>query len=43
MTPDVEELIYTTDELEAGNMFKMFDLEVSLLSNFPSGTMGSAI
>ena len=24
-------------------MFKMFDLEVSLLSNFPSGTMGSAI
>ena len=43
MIPDVEELRFTTDELEAGNMFKMFDLEVSLLSNFPSGTMGSAI
>ena len=31
MVPDVEELRFTTGELEAGNMFKMFDLEVSLL------------
>tara|TARA_B100000902_G_scaffold28834_1_gene34639 strand:+ start:1735 stop:6456 length:4722 start_codon:yes stop_codon:yes gene_type:complete len=42
MIPSVEELVYTTAELEAGDMFKMFDLEVALLSNFPSGTLGSA-
>ncbi|MBA46028.1 MAG: hypothetical protein CMB31_05520 [Euryarchaeota archaeon] len=42
MTPSVEQLVFSTAQLEAGNMFEMFDLEVSLLSNFPSGTIGSA-
>ena len=43
MYPSVDELVFSTAELEAGDVFDLFDLEVILLSNFPSGTSGSAI
>lgn len=43
MNPLVEELFFSAEDLESGNLFELFDVEVILLSNFPSGTTGSAV
>ena len=34
------DLHYSTSDLELGNMAKALDVEVSLLSNFPTGSPG---
>ena len=43
MNPLVDELFFSAEDLESGNLFELFDVEVILLSNFPSGTTGSAV
>ena len=37
------DLHYSTSDLELGNMAKALDVEVSLLSNFPTGSPGMAV